>query len=84
MKPSTSATPLPLQLTKQVLGERPFPIETRPQILFNPDTRRPTFHSRPDGRAQSHDATMLTSEFGGAREANGTLEQLFMTPVLPW
>jgi ABC-2 type transport system permease protein len=67
---------------KQVLGERPFPIETRPQILFNPDTRSANFFIPGLMVVLSQMmATMLTANSVVREKENGTLEQLFMTPV---
>jgi ABC-2 type transport system permease protein len=67
---------------KQVLGERPLPIDLRPQVLFNPDTRSPNFFIPGLMVVLSQMmATMLTANAVVREKENGTLEQMFMTPV---
>src|SRR5262249_10250500 len=67
---------------KQVLGNRPLPIDMRPQVLFNPGTRPPNFFIPGLMVVLSQMmATMLTANAVVREKENGTLEQLFMTPV---
>src|SRR5207244_12180465 len=63
---------------------RLLPIEARPRILFNPDTRTANFFI--PGLMVflcQMMATMLTANAIVREKENGTLEQLFMTPVRP-
>jgi|DewCreStandDraft_4_1066084.scaffolds.fasta_scaffold00864_52 ABC-2 type transport system permease protein len=66
----------------RVLGERPLPIEARPRVLFNPDTRSANFFIPGllvvlcQLMATQLSATSIVRE-----KEQGTLEQLFMTPV---
>jgi ABC-2 type transport system permease protein len=64
-------------------GQRPLPIEARPRVLFNPDTRSANFFV--PGLlvvlAQMMAVTLSANAIVREKE-NGTLEQLFMTPVL--
>src|SRR5436190_10247432 len=67
---------------KAILGDRPLPVETRPQVLFNPDTRSPNFFI--PGLLVvlcQMMATALTANAIVREKEKGTLEQLFMTPV---
>jgi ABC-2 type transport system permease protein len=67
---------------KRVLSNAPLPIEARPQILFNPGTRSPNFFIPGLMVVLSQMmATMLTANSVVREKENGTLEQLFMTPV---
>jgi ABC-2 type transport system permease protein len=67
---------------KQVLGQRALPIDSRPRILFNPDTRSANFFIPGLMVVLSQMmATMLTANAVVREKENGTLEQLFMTPV---
>ena len=67
---------------KQVLGQRPLPIESRPQLLFNPGTRSANFFIPGLMVVLSQMmATMLTANSIVREKENGTLEQIFMTPV---
>ena len=67
---------------KRVLGQRRLPIEMRPQVLFNPGTRSPNFFIPGLMVVLSQMmATMLTANSVVREKENGTLEQLFMTPV---
>jgi ABC-2 type transport system permease protein len=65
-----------------VLGDRPLPIDARPQILFNPDTRSANFFI--PGLLVVM-CQMMATQFAAntivREKVNGTLEQLFMTPV---
>lgn len=69
---------------KMTLGDRPLPIDARPRVLFNPDTRSPNFFI--PGLMVflcQMMATMLTANAIVREKELGTLEQLFMTPVRP-
>src|SRR5438552_5524196 len=67
---------------KAVLGDRALPVEARPQVLFNPDTRSANFFI--PGLLVvlcQMMATALTANAIVREKEKGTLEQLFMTPV---
>src|SRR5438067_281844 len=69
---------------KLALGDRALPIDARPRILFNPDTRSANFFI--PGLMVflcQMMASMLTANAIVREKENGTLEQLFMTPVRP-
>ncbi|MFL5339536.1 MAG: ABC transporter permease [Gemmataceae bacterium] len=67
---------------KQVLGDKELPIDSRPRVLFNPSTRSPNFFIPGLMVVLSQMmATMLTANSVVREKENGTLEQLFMTPV---
>lgn len=67
-----------------VLGNRPLPVESRPRVLFNPDTRSATFFIPGLLVVMCQMmAVMLTANTIVREKENGTLEQLFMTPVSP-
>jgi ABC-2 type transport system permease protein len=66
----------------RVLGDRPLPIEARPRILFNPDTRSANFFIPGLMVVMCQMMAIMLSANAIVREKeNGTLEQLFMTPV---
>src|SRR5262245_1650854 len=66
----------------RVLGSQSLPIDSRPRVLFNPDTRSPNFFIPGLMVVLSQMmATMLTANAVVREKENGTLEQLFMTPV---
>jgi ABC-2 type transport system permease protein len=67
---------------RRVGGDRPLPVESRPRVLFNPDTRSPNFFI-PGLLVVLCQimAVMLTANAIVREKENGTLEQLFMTPV---
>jgi len=68
----------------QVLGDKALPIEARPRVLFNPDTRSANFFIPGLMVVMCQMmATMLSSNAIVREKENGTLEQLFMTPVRP-
>ncbi|HEY2786968.1 MAG TPA: ABC transporter permease [Fimbriiglobus sp.] len=69
---------------KTVLGDRPLPIDSRPRVLFNPDTRSANFFI-PGLMVFLCQmlASMLTANSIVREKEFGTLEQLFMTPVRP-
>lgn len=67
---------------EKALGDRALPVESRPQILFNPDTRSANFFI--PGLIVivcQMMASMLAANSIVREKENGTLEQLFMTPV---
>lgn len=67
---------------KQILGDRPMPVEARPQILFNPDTRSANYFIPGLLVVMCQMmAVMLTANAIVREKENGTLEQLFMTPA---
>jgi drug efflux transport system permease protein len=67
---------------ERVLGNRPLPVEARPRILFNPDTRSANFFIPGLMVVMCQMmATMLSANAIVREKENGTLEQLFMTPV---
>jgi ABC-2 type transport system permease protein len=66
----------------RVLGERQLPIEARPRILFNPDTRSANFFIPGLMVVMCQMMSTMLSANAIVREKElGTLEQLFMTPV---
>jgi ABC-2 type transport system permease protein len=69
---------------KMGLGDKPLPIDARPRILFNPDTRSANYFI-PGLMVVLCQmmASMLTANSVVREKENGTLEQLFMTPVRP-
>jgi ABC-2 type transport system permease protein len=61
---------------------RQVPVESRPRILFNPDTRSPNFFIPGLMVVMCQMMAIMLSANAIVREKeNGTLEQLFMTPV---
>lgn len=77
------ANALALQESLQrVLGDRPLPIQAMPRILFNPDTRSANFFIPGLMVVMCQMmAIMLCANAIVREKENGTLEQLFMTPV---
>lgn len=66
----------------RVLGDKPLPIEARPRILFNPDTRTPNYFIPGLLVVMCQMMAVMLSATAIVREKEqGTLEQLFMTPV---
>jgi ABC-2 type transport system permease protein len=67
----------------RVLGDQtPLPIEARPRIMFNPDTRSANFFIPGLMVVMCQMMAIMLSANAIVREKeNGTLEQLFMTPV---
>jgi ABC-2 type transport system permease protein len=66
----------------RVLGEQPLPIETKPRILFNPDTRSANFFIPGLMVVMCQMMSTMLSANAIVREKElGTLEQLYMTPV---
>ena len=67
---------------KTVLNGREMPIDVRPRVLFNPDTRSANFFIPGLLVIMCQImATMLAATAIVREKENGTLEQLFMTPV---
>jgi ABC-2 type transport system permease protein len=69
---------------ERALGGKALPVEARPRVLFNPDTRSANFFI--PGLMVilcQMMATMLAATAIVREKENGTLEQLFMTPVRP-
>lgn len=68
----------------RLLQGRPMPVEARPRILFNPDTRAPNFFLPGLMVVLTQMmATMLSANAIVREKEKGTLEQLFLTPVRP-
>lgn len=67
---------------ERALGNRQLPVESRPRILFNPDTRSANFFV-PGLMVVLCQmmATMLAATAIVREKETGTLEQMFMTPV---
>src|SRR5262249_25898025 len=67
---------------ERVLEDQPLPVEARPRILFNPDTRSANFFIPGLMVVMCQMMAIMLSANAIVREKeNGTLEQLFMTPV---
>jgi ABC-2 type transport system permease protein len=68
---------------ERVLQYRTLPVDVRPKILFNPTTRSPNFFIPGLMVVMCQMMAIMLSANAIVREKeNGTLEQLFMTPVL--
>jgi ABC-2 type transport system permease protein len=67
---------------ERALGNRPLPVESRPRVLFNPDTRSANFFIPGLLVVMCQMMAVMLSANAIVREKEvGTLEQLFMTPV---
>ena len=67
---------------ERALGDRQLPVDARPRILFNPDTRSANFFIPGLMVVMCQMmATMLSANAIVREKELGTLEQLFMTPV---
>jgi ABC-2 type transport system permease protein len=69
---------------QRALGDKELLVDSRPRILYNPDTRSPNFFV--PGLMVilcQMMATMLAASAIVREKETGTLEQLFMTPVRP-
>src|SRR6516162_8800717 len=67
---------------ERALGDRPLPVEPRPRVLFNPDTRSANFFIPGLMVVMCQImAIMMTATSIVREKENGTIEQLFMTPV---
>jgi ABC-2 type transport system permease protein len=67
---------------ERALGGKPLPVEARPRVLFNPDTRSANFFI--PGLMVilcQMMATMLSAKTIVREKETGTLEQLYLTPV---
>jgi ABC-2 type transport system permease protein len=66
------------------VGDAPLPVEARPRVLFNPDTRSANFFipGLMVVLCQMMSVTLSANAIVREKE-KGTLEQLFMTPVRP-
>jgi ABC-2 type transport system permease protein len=72
------------QSLQQALQGKPLPVEARPRVLFNPDTRSANFFIPGLLVVMCQMMAVMLSATSIVREKeNGTLEQLFMTPVRP-
>ena len=71
-------------LRRMAAGTREAPVEMRPQLLFNPDSRSPNFFLPGLTAVLLLFVTTFLTAFSIVRERErGTLEQLFVTPVRP-
>lgn len=69
---------------RRVLGDHPLPVDARPRVLFNPDTRSPNFFIPGLMVVMCQMMAVVLASNAIVREKeNGTLEQLFLTPVRP-
>src|SRR6516165_4723310 len=67
---------------ERALGGKPLPVESRPRVLFNPDTRSANFFIPGLLVVLCQMMAVMLSATAIVREKEvGTLEQLFMTPV---
>jgi ABC-2 type transport system permease protein len=67
---------------QQLLGGKPLPVDARPRVLFNPDTRSANYFIPGLMVVLCQMMAIMLSANAIVREKeNGTLEQLFMTPV---
>jgi ABC-2 type transport system permease protein len=67
---------------ERVLGNRQLPVEARPRVLFNPDTRSANFFIPGLMVVMCQMMSTMLSANAIVREKElGTLEQLYMTPV---
>lgn len=80
----TTAIGLDESLRRVLLDRAAFPVEMRPKILFNPDSRSPNFFLPGLTAVLLLNVTTFLTAFSIVREKErGTLEQLFVTPVRP-
>ncbi|NDQ57116.1 MAG: ABC transporter permease [Acidipila sp.] len=70
---------------KRILGPRQaLPIDVRPKLLFNPDSRSPNFFLPGLMSTLLLNVTTFLTAFALVREKErGTIEQLFLTPIRP-
>jgi ABC-2 type transport system permease protein len=67
---------------KKMLTDRPLPVDSRPRLLFNPDTRSAQFFIPGLMVVMCQMMAVVLASNAIVREKeNGTMEQLFMTPV---
>jgi ABC-2 type transport system permease protein len=81
----TTAIGLDESLRRVLAGsDASFPVQMRPKILFNPDSRSPNFFLPGLVAVLLLNVTTFLTAFSIVREKErGTLEQLFVTPVRP-
>jgi ABC-2 type transport system permease protein len=71
-------------LKRMVETQGPLPVEVRPRVLFNPDSKSPNFLLPGMIAMLLLQITCFLTAFSVVREKeSGTLEQLFVTPVKP-
>lgn len=81
----TTAVGLDESLRRVLPARVSFPIEMRPKLLFNPDSRSPNFFLPGLTAVLLLQVTTFLTAFSIVREKErGTLEQLFVTPVQPF
>ncbi len=81
----TTAVGLDESLRRVLPARVSFPIEMRPKLLFNPDSRSPNFFLPGLTAVLLLQVTTFLTAFSIVREKErGTLEQLFVTPVRPF
>jgi ABC-2 type transport system permease protein len=70
---------------ERALGDKPLPVDSRPRVLFNPDTRSANFFvpGLMVVLCQMMATTLAATAIVREKEF-GTLEQLFLTPVRSW
>jgi ABC-2 type transport system permease protein len=80
----TTAIGLDESLRRVLMNNASFPVEMRPKLLFNPDSRSPNFFLPGLTAILLLNVTTFLTAFSIVREKErGTLEQLFVTPVRP-
>jgi ABC-2 type transport system permease protein len=80
----STAIGLDESLSRVLTPYQNLPVEMRPQLLFNPDSRSPNFFLPGLMSALLLNVTTFLTAFTIVREKErGTLEQLFVTPVKP-
>jgi ABC-2 type transport system permease protein len=80
----TTAIGLDESLRRVLQDRMPFPVDMRPKVLFNPDSRSPNFFLPGLTAVLLLNVTTFLTAFSIVREKErGTLEQLFVTPVRP-
>ncbi len=81
----TTAVGLDESLRRVLPARTGFPVEMRPKLLFNPDSRSPNFFLPGLTAVLLLQVTTFLTAFSIVREKErGTLEQLFVTPVRPF
>lgn len=81
----TTAIGLDESLRRVLPARAGFPVEMRPKLLFNPDSRSPNFFLPGLTAVLLLQVTTFLTAFSIVREKErGTLEQLFVTPVRPF
>src|SRR5262249_28332569 len=80
--PNVGKALAPRESLPRVIRHHPLPVDARPTILFNPDTRSANFFIPGLMVVMCQMMAIMLSANAIVREKeNGTLEQLFMTPV---